>query len=68
MRTAKRINSFRKHRLLSGLSREQAAEMLEISESYLEKIENDFRLPGRDLIIKMATLYTCKIDSLCLAE
>ena len=65
MRTMKETNNYRKHRLLSGLSQGEAAELLEISESYLEKIELNERLPGRETLIRMSKVYKCKMEDLC---
>lgn len=64
MRKPKRINTFRSHRTDSGFSRKQAAEKIGISVSYLEKIENDVRIPGRRQLVNMAKVYNCKIDDL----
>ena len=64
MRKPKRINKFRIYRTLSGLSREQLADLLGISVSYIEKIENDVRVPGRVQLINLSKIYNCKIDDL----
>lgn len=64
MRKPKRINSFRNYRMLSGLSRKQLADILGISVSYIEKIENDVRIPGRLQLINLSKIYNCKIDDL----
>jgi DNA-binding XRE family transcriptional regulator len=58
-------NIYENARMLSGLTREQAANKLEISESYLEKIEYNIRVPGRDTLIKMSKLYSKTLDELC---
>jgi transcriptional regulator with XRE-family HTH domain len=64
MRVPKRINQFRKLRLNANLSRQDAAIQLGISESYLEKIENDVIVPGRNTLIKISKFYKCKLDDL----
>ena len=64
MRKPKRINSFRKQRLSLGLSRENVANETGISFSYLEKIENDVRIPGLQTLIKLSKFYKCKIEDL----
>ena len=65
MRPMKETNNYRKYRLLSGLSQEEAAKLIEISESYLEKIELNEREPGRDTLIRMSKIYNCSLDALC---
>ena len=64
MRKPKRINSFRKQRLFLGLTRENVANETGISFSYLEKIENDVRIPGLQTLIKLSKFYKCKIEDL----
>jgi transcriptional regulator with XRE-family HTH domain len=64
MRKPKRINSFRKYRLSLGLSRENVASETGISFSYLEKIENDVRIPGRETLMKLSKFYNCKVEDL----
>ena len=64
MKQPKRINTFREYRLRSGLSREEVISLLDISESYLEKIENDYRTPGKDILFKMAEIYNCRVEEL----
>lgn len=64
MRLPKRINKFRKYRVQLKLTRHDVATQAGISEGYIEKIENDVIIPGRNTLIKLCKLYNCKIDDI----
>ena len=64
MRHPKRINKYREFRLRLGLTREEVANYIGISISYVEKIENDFKTPGKDKLFKLAKLFKCNVEEL----
>ncbi len=49
-------------RIKAGYNRKEAAKLLEISQIYLEMIEQGRRKPGLELSARMATLYNVSID------
>jgi transcriptional regulator with XRE-family HTH domain len=64
MNSVRVINTFKQYRLKYKFTLEKAAELLEISESYLEKIESGERTPGIKTLVKMRKVYKCSIDKL----
>jgi transcriptional regulator with XRE-family HTH domain len=55
-----------KARGVTGMTRVEAAKKLEISVSYLEKLELGYgeSKPSRELLIRMCKVYGCKINEL----
>lgn len=68
MRRPKRINKYRRYRESNDITRDEAAFLLGISVSYLQKIENDFGNPGKELMYKMSLLYKCKMEDFFLCN
>lgn len=58
--------NFKELRMQAALDTKTAAEMLEISLSLLYKIEQGYRMPSRDLILKMSEIYHCSTDQIFL--
>ena len=54
----------KKYRNILSLTQEQASELLGIAYSSYTKIENGFQSPSLDLLIKIASLYSVKLDYL----
>ncbi len=50
------------------LSQEQLARALNVHRSYITKIEKGERLPGRDLLIKIANKFGCSVEDLIMFE
>ncbi|HLI47274.1 MAG TPA: helix-turn-helix domain-containing protein [Chthonomonas sp.] len=59
---------FKEAREAAGLTREEVAKRLRISERYLAAIENGHHLPGGLLLQKMAAIYKLDEIALLLAE
>lgn len=58
------MNKYKELRINIGLTRKEASEKLGISWYHLRNIENNQRIPGRNVIIKMSSLYKCTINEL----
>lgn len=58
--------NFKELRMQASLDTKTAAEMLGISLSLLYKIEQGYRMPSRDLILKMSEIYNCSTDQIFL--
>ena len=54
----------KKCRAILNLTQEQAAELLSVAYSSYSKIENGFQSPSLDLLIRIADLYSVKLDYL----
>lgn len=59
-----RITPIRLRRLNADIETNQAVEKLGISKSAFYKIEQGYRKPSRDLILKMSKLYKCSTDEI----
>lgn len=51
-------------RLQSGIKQSIAAKQLEISQPYLSQLESGMFPVDRELIVKMAKLYSCEVQDL----
>lgn len=58
------MNNYKQLRILSDLTRKDAANLLGISWYYLRNIENGQRIPGRNILVKMSALYKCSLEEL----
>lgn len=58
------VNKIQKFREEKGLTQEDLAELLKISEDYLGKIERGKRVPSMKLAVRIAKLLDCKLDDL----
>lgn len=59
-----RSNSFREARERKGLRQVDAARSLGTAQEVLYRIEASKQMPGRDMLIRMADLYGCSVDTL----
>lgn len=58
------VNKIQKFREEKGLTQENLADLLKISEDYLGKIERGKRVPSMKLAVRIAKLLDCKLDDL----
>lgn len=56
--------AWRDHRAELGLSRQQAATLMQLSEEGLRRIELGFHIPKGDTLMRAAFLYRCTVDEL----
>lgn len=62
------MNVYKQLRINKGLKVVEASKQLNISASYLWLIEGNKRKPGRDLIIRMCSVYECCLDDIFLSN
>lgn len=62
------ISAYRRYRLQKGLKVAEVAKMLDISVSHLWNIENGNRKPGKDVILKMCSLYSVSLEEIFFAS
>lgn len=60
-------NNLKTLRLKKGLTQKELAEMLNITVSYLSKIENEKKMPNVLLAIRLANALDCKVEDIFLA-
>lgn len=57
-------NHFKQLRLNAGLEMNEAAKRINISKSYLYKIEEGNTLPGIKVVLRMQKVYGCTLEDL----
>jgi putative transcriptional regulator len=58
----------RKLRKQIKLTQEAVAEKVDVTKDYISMLERGIKVPGRELIVKLATLYGCSVDYILFGE
>jgi len=64
-RFSTKLNTLRKQ---SGLTQKQLSDILEVSESFVWKLENGKKTPNASMLVKIAKLFQISLDKLMIDE
>ena len=59
-----RLKEFRCNRNDKGISQGQLANMLNVSKSYISKLENNQREPSAEIMFRIVEKFQCKVDDM----